>query len=131
MVQAYEAFHAAGFAHSIETWIDGELAGGLYCINLGRAVFGESMFTRVPDASKIALASLVAFCRHYGIAMIDCQQNTRHLASLGAREIERAAFVKHVALNAHRPPPHWRFEPVYWNELVNTDAQAPGRPDLA
>ncbi len=118
MVQAYEAFHAAGFAHSIETWINGELVGGLYCVGLGKAVFGESMFTRVPDASKIALAALVAFCRHHGVAMIDCQQNTRHLASLGAREIARADFVEQVAQNSVRPPPRWQFEPVYWNELV-------------
>ena len=64
MVPAYEAFHRAGYAHSVETWVDGDLAGGLYCVAIGRAVFGESMFTRVPDASKIALAALVAFCRH-------------------------------------------------------------------
>lgn len=118
MVQAYEAFHAAGHAHSIETWIGGELAGGLYCVGLGKAVFGESMFTRVPDASKIALAALVAFCRAHGIPLIDCQQNTRHLASLGAREIDRGIFVKQVAANSQRPAPHWQFEPVYWNELV-------------
>src|SRR5437868_2634231 len=82
MVRAYEAFHRAGFAHSVETWIDGRLAGGLYCVVIGRAVFGESMFTRRPDASKIALAALCAWCRHNRIAFIDCQQNTRHLASL-------------------------------------------------
>jgi leucyl/phenylalanyl-tRNA--protein transferase len=118
MVQAYEAFHAAGYAHSIETWVDGELAGGLYCVGLGKAVFGESMFTDVPDASKIALAALVAFCRTHGIALIDCQQNTRHLASLGAREIDRAAFVEQVALSAQHPAPRWQFAPVYWNEIV-------------
>jgi leucyl/phenylalanyl-tRNA--protein transferase len=118
MVQAYEAFHAAGYAHSIETWVDGELAGGLYCVGLGKAVFGESMFTRLPDASKIALAALVSFCWAHGIAMIDCQQNTRHLASLGAREIDRAAFVKQVALSALQPAPRWEFKPVYWNEIV-------------
>ncbi len=74
--RAYEAFHRAGFAHSVEAWVDGHLAGGLYCVAIGQAVFGESMFTRVPDASKIALAALAAFCRHHGIALIDCQQNT-------------------------------------------------------
>src|SRR5436190_1310428 len=78
-------------------WSDGRPAGGLYCVAIGQAVFGESMFTRVPDASKIALAALVAFCLHHGIPMIDCQQNTEHLASLGAREIARAAFVAQVA----------------------------------
>ena len=118
MVQAYQALHRAGFAHSVEAWIDGRLAGGLYCVAIGRAVFGESMFTRMPDASKIALAGLVAFCRHHQIACIDCQQNTEHLASLGAREISRADFVAQVAQSANKPPPAWRFEPVYWNELL-------------
>jgi leucyl/phenylalanyl-tRNA---protein transferase len=118
MLEAYLAFHRAGFAHSVETWIDGRLAGGLYCVGLGRAVFGESMFTRVPDASKIALAGLVAFCRHHAIPLIDCQQNTQHLASLGAREIARAGFVAQVARNSAKAAPPWRFDPVYWNDLL-------------
>jgi leucyl/phenylalanyl-tRNA--protein transferase len=118
MAQAYRAFHRAGFAHSFETWLDGRLAGGLYCVGIGQAVFGESMFTRVPDASKIALAGLVAFCRRHGIACIDCQQNTQHLASLGAREIPRADFVAQVAQSAKKPAPPWQFDPVYWNELL-------------
>ncbi|MDB5751264.1 MAG: aat [Ramlibacter sp.] len=119
MVQAYRAFHRAGFAHSVETWIDGELAGGLYCVNIGHAVFGESMFTRVPDASKIALAALVAWCRNQGVPMVDCQQNTRHLASLGAREIARRQFVEQVARQVARPPVRWQFDPVYWNSLLS------------
>lgn len=118
MVHAYQAFHRAGHAHTVETWIDGELVGGLYCVKIGRAVFGESMFTRVPDASKIALAALVAWCREAGVDMVDCQQNTQHLASLGAREIARAQFVEHVAREAAREPVAWRFEPVYWNSLL-------------
>ncbi len=118
MVTAYRQFHAAGFAHSVETWIDGQLVGGLYCVRLGRAVFGESMFTRVPDASKIALAALVAWCRQEQVALVDCQQNTRHLASLGAREIPRDEFVRHVAQEARLPAARWRFDPVYWNELL-------------
>lgn len=118
MVNAYRAFHRAGYAHSVETWIDGELAGGLYCVGIGHAVFGESMFTRVPDASKIALAALVAWSRHQQVPMIDCQQNTRHLASLGAREIARAEFVQQVARQAAARPAQWRFEPVYWNALL-------------
>jgi leucyl/phenylalanyl-tRNA--protein transferase len=117
MVRAYSAFHRAGFAHSVETWIDGRLAGGLYCVALGRAVFGESMFTYVPDASKLALAGLVAFCLRHGISVIDCQQNTRHLASMGAREIPRSEFVAQVAQNANKPAPPWRFDPVYWDAL--------------
>ncbi len=118
MVQAYERLHSAGFAHSVEAWIDGTLAGGLYCVALGQAVFGESMFTRVPDASKIALAALMAFCRNAGIGMVDCQQNTQHLASLGAREIDRADFVARVAQNVRKPLPRWQFEPVYWRQLL-------------
>ena len=118
MVAAYTALHRAGHAHSVETWIDGELAGGLYCVAIGRAVFGESMFTRRPDASKIALAALVAWCRHAQVRLIDCQQNTRHLASLGAREIPRAEFVQHVALHSGHTPARWQFEPVYWNGLL-------------
>jgi leucyl/phenylalanyl-tRNA--protein transferase len=118
MVRGYEAFHRAGYAHSVEAWIDGRLAGGLYCVGIGQALFGESMFTRVPDASKMALAGLVAFARHHGIAFIDCQQNTQHLASLGAREIDRADFVAQVAQNAKKRPPAWRFDPLYWNELL-------------
>ncbi|HEY8049972.1 MAG TPA: leucyl/phenylalanyl-tRNA--protein transferase [Ramlibacter sp.] len=118
MVRAYCAFHRAGYAHSIETWIDGRLAGGLYCVNIGHAVFGESMFTRRPDASKLALAALVAFCLEHGIGMIDCQQNTQHLASLGAREIPRGSFVAQVAQSVKYAPPPWRFEPIYWQRLV-------------
>jgi leucyl/phenylalanyl-tRNA--protein transferase len=118
MVRAYEAFHRAGHAHSVEAWIDGRLVAGLYCVAIGKAVFGESMFTQVPDGSKIALAALVAFCRTHGIAVIDCQQNTRHLASLGAREIPRAQFVEHVAHAAAGRPPRWEFDPVYWSELL-------------
>ena len=118
MVSAYRAFHRAGHAHSVETWIDGRLAGGLYCVVIGRAVFGESMFTRLPDASKIALAALVAWCRQAQVRMIDCQQNTRHLASLGAREIARAQFVQQVARERHQEAARWQFEPVYWKSLL-------------
>ena len=90
MIAAYQAWHAEGRVHSFETWIDGELVGGLYGVSLGRMFFGESMFAHRTDASKIALAALVAFCRARGIETIDCQQRTAHLASFGAREIPRA-----------------------------------------
>lgn len=122
MVEAYVNLHRAGFAHSVETWIDGELAGGLYCVVIGRAVFGESMFTRVPDASKLALAALVAWCRQAGVRLIDCQQNTSHLASLGAREIARADFVQHLARATPEETPRWQFLPVYWGALLRTPA---------
>ncbi len=118
MIDAYENLHAQGLAHSVETWIDGELAGGLYCVNLGSMVFGESMFAHRRDASKIALAALVALCRHNQIDLIDCQQNTAHLASLGAREMPRLQFQKQVSERVDRPTPQWTFEPLYWAEIV-------------
>jgi leucyl/phenylalanyl-tRNA--protein transferase len=118
MIGAYCALHAAGHAHSIETWVGGELVGGLYCVNLGGMVFGESMFAHATDASKIALCALVAFCRAHGMAMIDCQQNTTHLASLGAAEISREVFIAHVTNVITGPAPAWQFEPVYWQELM-------------
>jgi leucyl/phenylalanyl-tRNA--protein transferase len=118
MVQAYRRLHETGLAHSIETWIDGKLEGGLYCVAIGQALFGESMFTHVPDASKIALAALVGFCRHHGIAMIDCQQNTDHLASLGASEMSRATFVDLLNHQTKLPDLLWEFEPVYWHETL-------------
>jgi leucyl/phenylalanyl-tRNA--protein transferase len=124
MVRAYTALHRAGHAHSVETWVDGELAGGLYCVNLGRAVFGESMFARRTDASKIALSALVAFCRSHQIAAIDCQQNTAHLASLGAAEIGRAHFVAEVSREAQLPAPDWKFAPVYWASILSRPPSA-------
>nr|WP_301334649.1 leucyl/phenylalanyl-tRNA--protein transferase [Variovorax dokdonensis] len=118
MIEAYLKLHRAGHAHSVETWIDGELVGGLYCVGIGRAVFGESMFALRPDASKIALAALVAFCRSHGVVQIDCQQNTSHLASLGAAEMPRAAFLSQVGHDVQQPGPQWLFEPVYWKTLL-------------
>ncbi len=118
MEQAYGELHRAGHAHSVETWVNGKLAGGLYCVNLGRMVFGESMFAHQTDASKIALAALVAFCRAKGIAMIDCQQNTSHLASLGAAEISRAEFANHLSRNVGKTAPAWHFDSLYWHQIL-------------
>lgn len=119
MQAAYLALHQAGHAHSVETWVDGELVGGLYCVAMGRAVFGESMFSHRSDASKLALAALVGFCRAQGVALIDCQQNTGHLASLGAGEIPRAEFLQQVHKGIAQPPLVWRFEPLYWDYLLD------------
>lgn len=124
MVAAYEALHAAGHAHSVETWVNGQLVGGLYCVALGRAVFGESMFAHATDASKIALAALVCLCRREEVRLIDCQQNTGHLASLGAREMERSQFLNHVARARQDPACTWKFEPVYWTELLPNPSAA-------
>lgn len=119
MVDAYIRLHRAGTAHSVETWIDGKLAGGLYCVALGRAVFGESMFAHKSDASKIALAALVAFCRQTGVTAIDCQQNTNHLASLGATEVPRKVFLAHIQQAQGDQPLDWRFTPLYWNHILS------------
>ena len=121
MIDAYVGLHHAGLAHSIETWCDGQMMGGLYCVGIGQAVFGESMFHRVTDGSKIALAALVALCRHFQLPLIDCQQNTGHLASMGAREIPRETFLTRVKDLAGQPAPAWEFDPVYWNELAASD----------
>ena len=118
MQQAYLRLHEAGHAHSVETWVDGDLVGGLYCVAIGKAVFGESMFAQSRDASKIALAALVAFCRAHGIRSVDCQQNTQHLASLGAAEMPRSRFVRHCAIACAETAPRWIFEPLYWQQLL-------------
>ncbi len=94
MIRAYVRLHRAGHAHSMETWIDGELAGGLYGLAIGRMFYGESMFSHSTDASKIAFAHLCAFLAEQECGMIDCQMNTGHLASLGGHEIPRAQFVQ-------------------------------------
>jgi len=125
MQNAYKVLHARGHAHSVETWINGQLVGGLYCVAIGRAVFGESMFSRQPDASKIALAALVAFCQNHGIPQIDCQQNTAHLASLGAAEMDRAQFLARSAVAQSAPAPAWRFEPLYWQSLLPDTPTSP------
>lgn len=92
MQAAYIRLHQMGLAHSVETWVGDKLVGGLYGVALGRAFYGESMFSRVTDASKIALAHLARFLEHGGFAVIDCQMTTDHLLSMGAGEIPRAEF---------------------------------------
>jgi leucyl/phenylalanyl-tRNA--protein transferase len=110
MIRAYRRLHDAGFAHSVETWIDGELAGGLYGVALGRAFFGESMFTRRTDASKIAFVSLVRQLERWGFGLVDCQMRTDHLASFGAREVPRREFVRALKSLVAQPgvPAPWR-----------------------
>lgn len=96
MQEAYIHLHQLGYAHSVESWLDGELAGGLYGVSLGRCFFGESMFFRVPDASKVALATLVQQLKEWGFHMIDAQLTTQHLMSLGAKEIPRSLFLQRL-----------------------------------
>lgn len=112
MADAYSALSRAGYAHSVETWIDGKLAGGLYGVALGRMFYGESMFTRVPDASKIALAHLVRQLERWEFGMIDCQMKTAHLARFGAREIARADFMRKLVnlVNYARTTRNWRLD---------------------
>ncbi len=93
MIAAYCALHQSGYAHSVETWLDGKLVGGLYGVAIGRMFYGESMFSQVSNASKIALARLAMQPEHKRFGMIDCQMHTPHLASLGARLMPRAEFV--------------------------------------
>ena len=128
IIDAYGAWFDAGSAHSVETWIDGELVGGLYGVAIGAMFFGESMFAQRSDASKIALAALIAFCRHHGITLIDCQQRTAHLASLGAREISRAAFEAHLASATRQPGPGgWTYHQNLWSALDDSSAATPDR----
>jgi len=104
MIAAYTELHRLGYAHSSEVWIDGELVAGVYGVCIGRMFYGESMFTLVRDASKVALAQLVFFLRSQSVPMIDCQQETNHLASLGATPIPRADFVRWVRQAVLQPP---------------------------
>lgn len=112
MIEVYARLHELGHAHSIETWIDGELAGGLYGLAIGKMFYGESMFSRRADASKLALAHLCRQLDKWHFGLIDCQMETPHLASLGARTMTRATFsqlVKRLVELEHIPGP-WRFD---------------------
>jgi leucyl/phenylalanyl-tRNA--protein transferase len=117
MVEAYESLHRMGLAHSSEVWVQNELVAGLYFVNLGGALFGESMFTTITDGSKMALASLVSVCLLHGIQVIDCQQNTRHLASLGAQEIPRSDFLSGIQSVIDRPHIDWKRQSLNWPAL--------------
>ena len=112
MFEAYARLAQLGVAHSVEVWADGMLAGGLYGVALGRVFFGESMFSRRSNASKVALAGLTQQLARWSFPLIDCQMSTPHLASLGAREIPRAQFVRLIAKGAAQPPvpSPWAFD---------------------
>jgi leucyl/phenylalanyl-tRNA--protein transferase len=118
MVAAYTEWHHRGRVHSFETWVDGQLAGGLYGVAIGRMFFGESMFAWASDASKVALAALVAFCRQHGVTLIDCQQNTGHLASMGAHEVSRNTFEQHLSRVSGEPDiADWTYDSRMWLQL--------------
>lgn len=112
MTEAYTRLHELGYAHSAETWIGDELVGGVYGVALGGAFFAESMFTRVDDASKVALVSLVRQLHAWGFRLIDCQQSSPHVLRFGAETIPRRDFIARLAeavsLPDHRGP--WAFD---------------------
>lgn len=103
MLDAYCNLHELGYAHSVETWMDGKLAGAIYGVAIGHMFYGESMFHRVTDASKIALVHLMRHLEKHGFGMMDCQMKTEHLASLGAREIPRIEFLRRLQELVHSP----------------------------
>ncbi len=107
MIEAYCNLHEAGYAHSIEAWHEGELAGGLYGVSLGKCFFGESMFTRISNASKVAFIALVEYLKTLSFDMIDCQLKTEHLKSFGAREIPRSIFLQQLNESLKAPTKNW------------------------
>jgi leucyl/phenylalanyl-tRNA--protein transferase len=130
MLLAYADWARAGDVHSVETWVDGTLVGGLYGVNLGRMMFGESMFAHRTDSSKIALAALVAFCRSQDMPLIDCQQATGHLASLGAATLPRMAFERDIRpLLARTPAPVWAYDFRIWDTLEPGASPMPAPAD--
>ena len=112
MIAAYTRLFEAGYAHSVETWRDGVLVGGLYGVAIGRMFYGESMFSREPDASKVALVRLARQLQRWEFGLIDCQMETPHLASMGARTMPRAAFTARLSelVNLPHLPGPWHFD---------------------
>lgn len=114
IIAGYGGLHKQGYAHSVEVWLNSELVGGAYGVCIGKMFYGESMFTRATDASKIALTYLVHFLKSEGVSMIDCQQQTAHLASLGATPIARSEFISHLRQAIDAPPiKDWKPIPVF------------------
>ncbi len=130
MVDSYGDLHRRGFAHSVEAWRGDTLVGGLYGVSLGAAFFGESMFARERDASKVAFVALVEQLRLWGISLVDCQVHTPHLASLGAREWPRRAFLRALRKALAYPTRlgHWRFETQTMGSVRSRSSRS---PDLA
>lgn len=121
MRRAYTSLHAAGLAHSIEVWMDGELAGGMYGVAIGRVLFGESMFARRTDASKIAVVRGCAQLERWGFPFIDCQLETQHLMSLGAEHMPRREFIAAVERCVKERPPDWVMD----DDLAGNPEHAP------
>jgi len=121
MVNAYCSLHKSGFAHSVEAWYRGQLAGGLYGVSLGSSFFGESMFTLVDNASKVAFAHLVEFLKSMSIDLIDCQVTTDHMMQFGAREIDRIRFLKELKQSLSSPTLGGKWELDSSHVLTNPD----------
>lgn len=113
IIEAYFRLHQMGYAHSVEAWCNGELAGGLYGVALGRAFYGESMFSRKTDASKVALVHLVKFLEKLGFELIDCQVDTSHLRRFGAREIPRSEFMERLDAALKKPAPQGPWQSLF------------------
>jgi len=126
MIRAYGQLYEAGFAHSVESWCEGKLVGGLYGVSLGKVFFGESMYYRVKDASKVAFVHLVKLLQHWGFAMIDCQITTSHLIRFGAREVSRSQFLKRLsrALQHQTRRGRWAFPAEPLQILAKPNAMA-------
>lgn len=118
IVRLFVELHRLGLAHSVETWLDGELVGGLYGLSLGAAFFGESMFSRVTDSSKVALVHLVARLKRGGYRLLDTQFVTEHLSRFGAMEIPRQAYLQHLSRAIDLPAVFPREEDVPWEEAL-------------
>ncbi len=123
MIDAYCRLHEMGYAHCAETWIEGELAGGLYGVLIGKMFYGESMFARKTDASKIAFAHMVNELKTRGVGLIDCQMNTPHLATLGAHEIPRNEFMNIInkLASVETQPEKWHIAPCLGNSATGVN----------
>ncbi|MDI9332021.1 MAG: leucyl/phenylalanyl-tRNA--protein transferase [Alphaproteobacteria bacterium] len=117
MIHAYGRLHRMGHARCVTAWVDGELAGGLYAVIMGRMVYGESMFTRRSSGSKMALGALVAWALEHQLPLIDCQQDTEHLRSLGAQTLSRPLFLSEMTPLTEMVTPPWAFSPIFWAHL--------------
>ena len=110
MMDAYTALHHEGYAHSVESWKDDQLVGGLYGVAIGRAFFAESMFTKVDDASKVALVCLIRQLRTWGFRIVDCQQSSPHVLRLGAEDLPRRLYIEHLSQAVTLPGRHGRWQ---------------------
>lgn len=119
MISAYRSLHKSGFAHSVEAWHHGQLAGGLYGVSLGRCFFGESMFTIVDNASKVAFVYLVEFLKSMSIDLIDCQVTTDHMIQFGAREIDRSCFLNELRHSLNSPTKRGKWNLTASDVLTN------------